>query len=91
MLTYGAANAFNVATPPNCSAGKNLTTSNPRLTACATSEGVIHPGNTKIFFDKQCPDDQVAVVIVFLLALCGVINLRISGYDVKIAVFIGDL
>ena len=35
------------------SAGKNFTTSSPLFTACATSEGVMQPGNTGISFSRQ--------------------------------------
>ena len=46
LLAEGAAIALIMATPPACSAGKNFTTFMPLFTACATSEGVMQPGNT---------------------------------------------
>src|SRR5699024_11894728 len=47
-MVYGAAIALIIATPPACSAGKNFTVFRPLFTACATSDGVMHPGNTGI-------------------------------------------
>ena len=42
-----------VRMPPAASAGKNLTLVSPRLTACASSEGVTIPGTTSMFFEIQ--------------------------------------
>src|ERR1700676_1493230 len=40
----GPARARSALSPPDCSAGKNLTRSNPRASACISSEAVAMPG-----------------------------------------------
>ena len=52
-IVYGAATALIIASPPDGSAGKNLTTSNPSSIACSISLGVTTPGVTGIFFSRQ--------------------------------------
>ena len=53
MLTYGAAMALIFASPPDCSAGKNFTTSSPSSIACSMSEGLEVPGVMGTFFSRQ--------------------------------------
>ena len=53
IFLSSAAIALIMATPPACSAGKNFTVFRPRFTACATSEGEMHPGKTGISFFRQ--------------------------------------